>query len=216
MSGAQKRRMFDGIWCQAEGLVYESFDEDKHVKEVDCSNALYWIVSCDTGFKDPTVLTLFAVLQTEQGLSLHLKELRYAPGRLLESSIGDMVEVWRNYYPVVIVDPSSSGTLVELGARGFNVHPAKNKIYEGVQAMNDLIKSDRFTISPACKEIPLQELNAYSLNPDTNLPDKGQVDHFLDCARYACLAVQGERQKMISPTIVDISNNDIEENDWED
>ena len=199
MSGVARKRMLEGIWVKGEGLVYPDFDEARHVREVDCSNARQWIVAIDTGYRDPTVISLWAVLDGVAGLRLHLKELRYSEGSLLTSSIGDAMEQYRPLSPLVVVDPSSSGTLIELGARGHNVHPAMNKLVPGMAILGDLMRSDRFSISPSCKEVPLRELYALELDPMTDLPASGQPDHFCDCARYAAVAMEGERESFSRP-----------------
>ena len=201
LSGAARRRMLLGEWCQSEGLVYPDFDERTMVRHRDCSSASFHVLSVDTGFKDPTCLSLFAVFKAkaDTGTSMHLQELRYSPGRLLDRSIGDMCEEFRRFSPIVVVDPSSSGTLVELGARGFNVSPAKNRIVEGIQSVNDMIRSGGLSLEPSCSEVPLQEINSYSLDPDKGIPQGGTPDHFLDTLKYACRCVEGERESFSRP-----------------
>jgi PBSX family phage terminase large subunit len=206
LSGAARRRMLLGEWCQSEGLVYPEFNEDVHIFHRDCSLATFHVVAIDTGFKDPTVLSLWAVFKDQEGLSIHLQELRYTPGRLLDHSIGEMMEVWRGLSPIVVVDPSSSGTLVELGTKGWNVSPAKNKLITGIQVMSDMIKSARLTVEPSCKKMMLEEIYSYTLDPDTDLPAGGTPDHLLDATRYACMAVQGERELVARPYVPELDD----------
>jgi hypothetical protein len=206
MSGIVRQRMRDGLWVASEGLVYPDFDEVKHVKDVPLAGLRYWLVSVDTGWKDPTVLALWAVIDGEEGQTLNLRELMYCPGAQLLSSISSMMEPWRKLSPLVVVDPSSSGTLVELGTKGWNCHPAVNKILDGVSALNELIRSNRFVISPSCCEVPLQEMRAYVMDPAKDMPDESTPSHFLDCARYAAMAVQGERSEVFRPYVPELDD----------
>jgi len=188
LSTTERKRLYDGVWCSVEKLVYPSFDTTKHVRHRDTKDATKWIIGCDAGLNDPMVIAVYAVLTENNIKSIHLTELFYKPGKDMSFSIADAMEKYRKLEPSIFCDPSASPMIVELRARGFNAEPANNKIIEGITIMRDLIDTDRFTIEPNISEIPIAEISQYELNPITEKPKEDTDRHWLDASRYASVA----------------------------
>jgi phage terminase large subunit len=57
LTGTQRRRMLDGVWCDTQGQVYDDFDEAVHVAEALPPGAESWprVCSVDFGFTNPFV-----------------------------------------------------------------------------------------------------------------------------------------------------------------
>ena len=188
LSTTERKRLYEGLWCSVDNLVYPSFNIEQHVKHRDVTNAKGYIIGCDAGMNDPMVIAVFAILEENNIQSLHLNDLLYTPGKDMSYSIADAMEKYRIFNPFIVCDPSASPMIVELKARGFNAEPANNKLSEGIIVMRDYIDTNRFTIEPSISEIPIMEITQYEMNPITEKPKDNTPHHFCDGARYALQA----------------------------
>jgi PBSX family phage terminase large subunit len=187
LSGIERKRLYDGIWCSSDGLVYPEFNINRHIKHRIIPEESHYILSIDCGFSpDPMVISLFAIIED----GLHLQELYYKVGKDMSKSLGEQCAKYIGLNPTVVIDPSASSALVEMQSKGFTVKPANNRLLEGTKAVRDLFASNRITFSPEYQEIIIEELAQYEVNPKTDKPMQGTPDHFLDTLRYATMALQ--------------------------
>ena len=63
LTGTQRRRLLDGIWCDNEGAVYDDFDEDIHVIEEMPAGWEHWryVRGVDFGYTNPFVRLCAAI-----------------------------------------------------------------------------------------------------------------------------------------------------------
>jgi phage terminase large subunit len=61
LTGIRRKRLRDGLWVSAEGVIYEEFDEDIHVVHRDAGEFKYWLMCADEGFANPACVLLVGV-----------------------------------------------------------------------------------------------------------------------------------------------------------
>lgn len=183
LSGTERKRLYEGVWASAEGLVFPNFSTN-HIIHKDVTNAQAYIVGVDCGMNDPNVLSLFAVIDN----SIHLNELYYKPGKDMSMSISDAMQKWQHLKPSIAVDPSASPAIIELRSKGYSAFAANNKVREGIISVNDLINTNRLTVEPSVSQLLVEEIQQYELDQNTDLPNNSTPHHILDSLRYATMA----------------------------
>ena len=117
-------------------------------------------------------------------------------------SLSDIMEKYRQYNPMIYVDPSASPALVELNSRGFRVEPANNKIDKGITVVRDLMATERLTIEPSIAQPIIAEISAYEMDERLEKPKGNTPDHTLDALRYISVAYQTINQDNLSNVCV--------------
>jgi len=189
LTGAERKRLYEGVWCSVENLVYPTFDIDKHVIHKDIPSGSKYIIGIDCGLYDPMVIGEFAIINNDNGdKAMHLCSLYYQPGKDMSKSISDYVEIFRDKQPYIVCDPSASPAIVELKAKGFDVAAANNKMDIGIKTVNDLLQTNRITFEPSCSGKVIEEISQYEMDIVKEKPTGDTPDHAMDIIRYASVA----------------------------
>ncbi len=194
-SGVFYKRYILGMWCVAEGLVYQ-FDRDIHVVEdlpEDFRKRGEWYISCDYGTLNPFSAGLWCVYR---GRAIRIAEYYYS-GR--ESSA---MKTDEEYYAEIeklasgrdirsiIVDPSAASFIACIRRHGrFSVRKAKNEVLDGIRQTAAMLQAGVIKISAKCEDA-IREFGLYRWE------EKGEVDrvvkendHAMDDIRYFCATV---------------------------
>ena len=195
------KRYIEGLWAQAEGLVYPMWEQAVADPPAEVAQQL---AGADQGLEecvsvDYGTMNAFAALRwIRLGDTWWLSdEWRYSgrdSGRTLTD--GDYADamgafcatvpdrVRREGVPV-IVDPSAASFIAELRQRGgWRVRKADNDVADGIRDVALCLQSGRVRVSPRC-EGTLKEFDAYSW--DDRAGDDRPVkveDHCMDAMRY--------------------------------
>jgi len=194
-TGVFYRRYILGKWCEAEGVIYDNWDED--VNSFDSDELRPWeeaycshYIAVDYGTTNPTVYldcwddgeTFWvareyyhdpAIEQKQKTTSEHAEDL-------LLFLNGD-VDVQ------VIVDPAAEDFKLELKNRGFRVMNAKNEVLEGINMVSSMIHLGAIRVEKRCVHFR-RELETYVW--DQKARERGeekpvkQNDHAMDALRY--------------------------------
>ena len=190
-TGMFYKRYVLGLWCTAEGLVYE-FDRDKHIAAHLPERGRYFI-SVDYGTRNPFSAGLWCVAD---GRAVRLREY-YHNGR--ES--GNM-HTDEEYYkeisklagglPIeqVIVDPSAASFIATIRAHGrFSVRKARNEVLSGIRLVSGLLRAGVLQFSADCRD-SIREFGLYRWE-ESGAQDKPckENDHAMDDIRYFCATV---------------------------
>ncbi|MFB6475761.1 PBSX family phage terminase large subunit [Paenibacillus glucanolyticus] len=190
-SGIFYKRYILGLWAMAEGLIYDGFDQDKHVVPTIERKYMRYFVSCDYGVQNPMTYGLWGL---SNGVWYKIKEYHY-DGRQKskqkdnEEYYTDLVDFIGDI-PVksVIVDPSAAAFIATIRKHGkFPVTPAKNDVVEGIQAVASALAEGKIKYNDCCKET-FREYSSYVW--DEKAADRGeekpikQNDHQMDADRY--------------------------------
>lgn len=190
-SGIFYKRYVLGLWCLADGIIYDMFNEDIH--KVKAENRMYekYYVSIDYGIQNATVFLLWGLFKGKwyivkefyySGRNTKLQKSDVEYSKELKKFLGDISPV------KIIIDPSAASFITQLRDDGFkNVLKAKNNVLDGIRNVASALNLGLFYVNDVCKET-LKEFTSYIWDPkkldhgiEEVLKDK---DHCMDAIRY--------------------------------
>ena len=203
-SGVFYQRYILGLWCVAEGIIYDMFDAAKHIidkfaKLIDNKNYKY--VSCDYGTQNAMVFLLWE--KGTDDIWYCTKEYYYS-GRderkqKTDSQYADDLVKFLDGKKVrqIIVDPSAASFITELTNRGFKVMKAKNDVVDGIRLVGNALTLGIIKFYSCC-EMAANEFATYAWDPKAaehgeDKPIK-QNDHVMDAIRYFVATVLSSRK----------------------
>lgn len=197
LSGLFYKRNYLGLWCLAEGAVFDFFDKDLHITEDPPTAAEYFIAGLDYGTVNPFACVIVGVStgkwqQTGRRWWVE-KEYFWDPkvkGRQkINTEFADDIQEFLEPYGVtkLYIDPSASAIELELKRRRLPVAHANNDVQFGISYMASEIQNGNFTIGSHCKNL-IREIEGYVW--DSREAAKGKDvplkkdDHLVDSVRY--------------------------------
>lgn len=220
-SGMWRRRFIDGEWVAADGMIFDGFDDTRHVVDT-LPPILSWLaLGVDYGTTAPFAAVLIGV-----GADNRLYvcgEYRYdsAPTRTYKTDGEYSAELsaWLLTVPIpdsspqlygvrprfTVVDPSAKSFIEQLHRdRDLTPMRANNDVVDGIRKVALLFTSDRLRIHSSCKGL-LQELPGYVW--DAKATEQGddaplkRDDHSVDALRYALATTELKWRSVISQPI---------------
>ena len=197
-TGLFYKRNVLGLWCLAEGAIFDFFDKAFHVVKKPPAAAEYWIAGIDYGFSNAFACILIGIntgISTQSGKMMWAEKEFYwdykKQGRqLLNSEFADKVQEFLEPYAVraVYIDPSAASMKAELDKRKIHCIQADNDVYNGIQVMTNLMNDGTFVICKECRNL-IREIESYTWDPKKaaqgeDVPIK-KGDHAIDGTRYA-------------------------------
>lgn len=210
-TGLWRRRYIDGDWVLAEGVIYDSWDEERHLVDADqLPNILEWFVGVDYGTTNPFSALLLGVGADRR--MYVVSEFRYDSAvtrrsltdaeysaRLLQWL--DSIEVPRTVKPTVYgvrprfiaVDPSAASFTLQLYRDGLQPTKARNSVLDGIRVVHSLLTRRKLLVVRGCTGL-INEIPAYSWDKDK--ADKGEDvpikldDHSVDALRYGVFTTE--------------------------
>lgn len=203
-TGVFFKRYILGLWAVAEGIIYDMFDDEKHVKDISeiapvlINGGRY--VSCDYGTQNATVFLLWN--KGTDGIWYCTREYYYSgrdEGRQkTDSEYADDLKKWleETNIKAVIVDPSAASFIAELRKRGYKVLKAKNDVLDGIRLVGMLLNLRKIMFSSSCTET-IKEFASYvwdekAMERGEDKPVK-QHDHGCDAVRYFVSTIHGNK-----------------------
>ena len=199
-TGVFYKRYILGLWAMAEGIIYDMFDVDRHVKKViDFARLLIdggRYVSIDYGTQNAMVFLLW-----NKGIDKKWYCTReyYYSGRdkgkqKADSQYADDLEKWLEgtLVKAIIVDPSAASFITELNNRGYKTMKADNDVEDGIRLVSTLLNTEKIAFSQSCINT-IKEFASYIWDPKAG--DRGedkpikQHDHAMDAVRYFCYTI---------------------------
>lgn len=198
LSGLFFKRNYLGIWCLAEGAIFDFFDHRIHVLLRPPRAADYWIAGIDYGTSNPFACVLIGVSTgkyTQTGKKMWVeKEYYWDPKKQsrqkINSEFANDVEKFLEPYGVknIYIDPSAQAFQEELRRRGLHAIHANNEVEYGIQKVSDEMANGNLTIMDCCSNL-IREIEGYVW--DSKSAEKGidepvkKDDHAIDALRYA-------------------------------
>ena len=196
-SGVFFQRYILGLWVVAEGIIYDMFSEEKHVRDASrASQAAKYYVSCDYGTQNATV---FLMWESGSGDEWYCIDEYYYSGREettqktdneyaddLERFIGD------KKIEAVIIDPSAASFIALLRKRKIKIIKARNDVLDGIRFVGSLLNLGKLFFLRKCTNT-IQEFGSYIW--DAKACERGedkpikQHDHAMDAVRYFCFTI---------------------------
>jgi len=198
LSGVFYKRNYLGLWCLAEGAIFDFFDKKIHVVKRPPTAAEYWVAGIDYGTSNNFACMLMGVntgRYTQTGPQRwfekeYVWDSKKKGRQKTNSEYGDDVQAFLEPYGVksVYVDPSAAAFKLELRKRGFHVIDANNDVFNGINFMVSEVQKGSILICEACENM-IREVESYVWDPKKS--EKGydeplkKDDHCIDAARYA-------------------------------
>jgi PBSX family phage terminase large subunit len=197
LSGVFYKRNYLGLWCLAEGAIFDFFDKKVHVVDRPPRAAEYWIAGLDYGAVNPLACLLIGVSTgkyTQTGKCLWVeKEYYWDPkekGRQkTNSEFAKDIEDFLQPYDVkgIYCDPSAASFKLELRRKGLHVTDANNDVEDGIGIMTSEMAKGNLFICSECKNT-IREIEGYVW--DSKAAERGRdepvkkFDHACDALRY--------------------------------
>ena len=198
LSGVFYKRNYLGLWCTAEGAIFDFFDKSVYVCKRAPAAAEYYIASIDYGAHNPFCCLVIGVSTgkyTQQGKQLwveaeyywnHSKEEKTKVNSELAEDVQNFLEPYGVNH--IYLDPSAEAFQQELHRRRMHVIHANNDVFNGINTLVSEMKRGCVLIMHTCKNL-IREIEGYVW--DTKAALKGEDrpikkdDHAIDALRYA-------------------------------
>jgi PBSX family phage terminase large subunit len=197
LSGLFYKRNYLGLWCLAEGAIFDFFDYNIHVLPRPPTAGEYWIAGIDYGAVNPFACVLVGVSTgryTQSGKRMWVeKEYYWDPKKMsrqkTNSEFADDIQAFLEPYDVksLYIDPSAASFKVELRKRGIHVVDANNDVENGIHMMTSEMKKGNLYVCSECKNT-IREIEGYVW--DNKAAERGydepvkKDDHAVDALRY--------------------------------
>ena len=190
-TGAFYDRYVLGLWRGAEGLVYDMFDERRHLLSQLPPLRGETYVSVDYGTLNPTVFLKWR--RAERGGWVCTGEY-YWSGREERRQktdgdyAGDLARFLEGEVPrAVVVDPSAASFMEELRRRGWPVLRADNRVADGIRRVGELLREGQLLFSAGCRRT-VEEFQSYLWDETAAAQGEDRPvkehDHCMDALRY--------------------------------
>ncbi|MFD0883861.1 PBSX family phage terminase large subunit [Streptosporangium algeriense] len=190
--GLWYRRFILGHWVQAEGAVYDMWDESRHVVDV-LPPIVQWIAcGIDYGTTNPFAALVLGL--GDDGRLYLTREWRY-DSKLKRRSLTDAEYSQRlrdwlgqgSWPQYIVVDPSAASFRAQLHQDGVTSTLGDNEVLPGIRTVASLLATDRLRVHRRCTGF-IEEAPGYSW--DDKKAEEGidepikAADHSLDGGRY--------------------------------
>ena len=185
LTGIRRKRLYEGIWATAEGVVYDNFSREIHVRERKVGEFQYWALALDEGYTHPAVILLVGI---DGDGRLHIAREFYQTG-VLQSRVCDTAAKWAREFNTnaAIVDQSAAGLIADLRNRGLKAEGHKGRVLDGITIVQEMLRvsndgKPRLTVDPSCVNV-INEMESYVWKTGKDEPVK-ENDHAMDALRY--------------------------------
>jgi PBSX family phage terminase large subunit len=191
------KRNYLGLWCAAEGAIFDFFDQKIHVLKRPPRSAEYWVAGIDYGTTNNFACMLMGIntgINNQQGPCRWFEKEyvwdSHKKGRQKTNSeyADDVLEFLDPYgVKAIYVDPSAASFKLELRKRGLQVLDADNDVFNGLTYMTSEMAKGNLYICEDCPNL-IRELGSYTW--DVKKAEKGEDaplkkdDHCIDASRY--------------------------------
>lgn len=198
LSGVFYKRNYLGLWCLAEGSIFEFFDKSVHVIDRPKAAAEYFIAGIDYGLNNPFACVLIGVSTgkyTQTGKVLWVEDEFFwdqkKQGRQKTvSELAEDVVKFLEPYNVrhIYVDPSALPIKRDLQKMHIPTIDANNDVLDGIGLMTSEMRKGNLFVLSKCTNL-IREIESYVW--DSNAAKKGwdqpikKDDHAVDALRYA-------------------------------
>lgn len=191
-SGVFYKRYILGLWVMAEGIIYDMFNEKKHVLDTSIINYFdRYYLSVDYGVHNAFSAGLWG---QKLGIWYRMKEYYYSgkeTGKQKDNELyyKEIVDfVGNRKIDGLIIDPSASSFISTIKKYGkFKAIKAKNDVSEGIENTSSALNEDKIFIDISCKDT-IKEFYTYSWDEKAAMRGEDKPiktnDHTMDDIRY--------------------------------
>ena len=204
-TGLWYKRYIEGLWVMAEGVIYDMWDEDKHVIGKRPFEPTHHYVSIDYGTGNPTAFGLYGVNGNTawKEREYYYDHTQHGKQKTDAEFSQDLKTFLGDTHPrAIIVDPSALSFKTQLKKDGFsNVKDADNSVIDGIRTQATMLQQGRYFVMKDCKET-IREYPGYVW--DAKAQERGedkplkQNDHTKDEERYFLHTIFGKSNKFVA------------------
>lgn len=199
--GVYYDRYICGIWCLAEGVIYDFFtDEYPHViTDEQTPQADYYSIGVDYGIKNPNVFLLIGHRRCNPGeLKSWVHRELYWDGRKEEKTktdsmyrrdLKEFIKPVNKHIDGIYIDPSAASLISEF-QKDYSLPPVMevdNSVLDGIRTVSEMLDNGLLAINEKCvnlrKEIQSYMWDEKAQKRGEDKPMKEQ-DHGNDALRY--------------------------------
>jgi PBSX family phage terminase large subunit len=196
-TGIFHKRNYLGLWCLAEGAIFDFFEPKIYVTSKPPAAAEYWVAGIDYGASNPFACLLIGVSTgryTQTGKIMWVEKEYYWDHKgknkqKTNSEMADDVQEFLQDYDVkqIYIDPSAASFKTELRRRGMHTVDANNDVENGIYMMTSEMRRGALIICSECKNL-IREVESYVW--DSKASERGydepmkRDDHAIDALRY--------------------------------
>ena len=193
--GLWYQRFIEGLWVQAEGAIYDFFDEKLHVLDFPQSTAQFYIVGVDYGTTNPCAFVLIGI-NFNKYPNMWVEDEYYYSSKVhqrqkTDAEYANDLKRFIENRPIkaIYIDPSAASFKAELLKAGVDhLFDAENEVIDGIRFVAKYLDLGTIKICQKCtnliKEFQSYVWDAKSLKSGIDKPLK-ENDHALDALRYA-------------------------------
>ena len=202
-------RMIKGLWTNAEGAIFDSWDAKKHVIRYEDLPRMDRVfgVGIDYGTTNATSAIMVGVSGgklyaiDEWRHDARADQVRITDGKIV-TGILDWLSAAKLPYGArpnpewLILDPSAASLRTEFFDRGLvNVMSGNNDVLYGIRTVSNVLSAGNLIISDRCTGL-IGEMSEYAWNPKAT--ERGEDaplkvnDHSVDALRYAITSTESE------------------------
>ena len=218
MEGVAYRRYFLGEWAGAEGVVYDKFTRDQHVK----ARTGPWarsIIACDYGYNDP--FAGLSIRLDHQG-NIHVDREVYEGG-LSEDEMIDRVVSLRDDHGLIVSDNAAPAFIESMRRRGLPSFPSekgKGSVVGGIMRIQSLLGQNKITFDPSCVNT-ISEFESYEWRKTkdgtmTDVPIDA-MNHAMDALRYGVrelIGIESGVKVATEPAVRVATHSDWDDDQW--
>jgi PBSX family phage terminase large subunit len=170
LSGLAYKRNYLGLWCLAEGAVFDFFDKSVHVVDRPPRAAEYWIASIDYGQIHPFVCLIIGVSTgryNQEGKCMWVEKEYFWDSRVKErqktnSEFARDLQEFLEPYAIknIYMDPSAEAFHLELRRLGMHVTHANNDVMNGITHTASEMAKGNLYICAECKNT-IRQIEGY-------------------------------------------------------
>lgn len=198
LSGLFYKRNYLGMWCLAEGAIFDFFDKNIHIVKRPPAAAEYWIAGIDYGISNAFACVLIGVSTgkyTQEGKRMWVEKEYYWDSKKTQKQKVNSefaYDVYRFLEPYsvkqIYIDPSALAMKLELQRMGMHVVEANNDVFNGIQFMTSEMQKGNLYVCSECTNT-IREIENYvwddkKSKEGEDVPVK-KGDHAVDALRYA-------------------------------
>ena len=165
--GIWYHRFIEGRWVQAEGAVYDFFDEKIHTLETVPEYAESYIVGVDYGTTNPCAFILLGINRSKFP-NIWVEDEYYYDSKVhqRQKTDSEYAEDLKRFIAgknvrSIYVDPSAASFKLELHRQGVQgLQDAQNEVLDGIRFVSDLLNNGTLKISRKAKNL-IQEFQSY-------------------------------------------------------
>ena len=194
-NGIWFNRFIEGKWVQAEGAIYDFFDERLHVMDFPQSQAQYYILGVDYGTTNPCAFVLIG-LNFDRYPNVWVEDEYYYNSAVhrRQKTDSEYAQDLINFIKgrivkCIYIDPSAASFKQELMKVGVsNLYDAENEVLDGIRFVAKYLTLGTLKICRKAGNL-IKEMQSYVWDPKCKITgiDKPmkENDHANDALRYA-------------------------------